>query len=440
VVAVAYTPTDDAAVYQASPSLNDGQNPQIFTDNTKKSVKRSYLKFDITGLPAEARITKVTLTLTAAGSSSATATIHAVTTSSWSESSISWRSAPSYTDLVISTGAPSPVAAGPVVFDLTSYIKGNGAWSVAINQAQVTQTVWSSKEGANPPTITVEYSLDDVAPPPPPPTTTDPVIAAAGDIACPAGYTVTATSCRHLQTSNLLDGVAAVLPVGDLQYDSTYSNFLASYDPTWGRFKSISHPVPGNHEGSAAAAYFQYWGDQAGETGKGWYSYDIASWHVVAINSNQCALSGCYAGSAQELWVRADLAAHPAACTLAYWHQPRWASGTTLTDNDYMSTIYADLYEAGVDVLVAGHNHAYERFLPMNPSGVVDDARGIQEFIVGTGGKDHSGSTTLRQNSVLRHNATFGVLKLTLHERSYEWNFQPEAGATFTDSGNRGCH
>ncbi len=268
----------------------------------------------------------------------------------------------------------------------------------------------------------------------------DPVIAAAGDIACAAGYTVTPITCHHQQTSNLLPGAQAVLPLGDLQYNSgAYSDFIASYDPTWGRFKSISHPVPGNHEGSASG-YFKYWGSQAGTAGKGWYSYNVGSWHILAINSQQCSQTGCGAGSEQEKWVKADLAANPKACTLAYWHQPRWASGSANGDNAYMSTIYTDLYNSNADVVLAGHNHAYERFAPMNPSGARDNARGIQEIIAGTGGEDHAGSAALRANSLVRNSKTFGVLKLTLHAGSYNWNFQPEAGATFTDSGSRACH
>lgn len=267
----------------------------------------------------------------------------------------------------------------------------------------------------------------------------DPVIAAAGDIACASGSVKDATHCHQAETAALLAGADVVLPLGDNQYNSgTLTEYRASYDPSWGKYRTVSKPVPGNHEGSSKAGYRSYFGFPS--TGPLYYSYDVGSWHVVAVDSDQCARTGCPAGSAQEQWVRQDLAAHPTQCTLAYWHQARWASGTTLTDNTYMGPIYTAMYEAGVDLVLNGHNHAYERFYPMTPAGVRDDSRGIRQIIVGTGGANFSGGTPLRANSVLRHNQTFGVLKVTLGAGAYDWRFVPEVGKSFTDSGSASCH
>ena len=444
---VTYAATDDATISQAQPGVNFGHDGQLVNNNTAGNVHKSFLKFNVTGLPTGATVTNATMSLQALAASSATAGAKSSPNNNWSESTITWSNAPAHNSAILSSGVPALIQAGPITFNVTPFVLGNGTWTIVITQSQATQTLWSSKEGTVPPSLKISYSGGTATPSATPSSTpiltTDPVIAAAGDIACPTGSVTSATTCRQNQTSDLLSNATAVLALGDLQYNSgSYSDFLASYDPSWGRFKAKSYPVLGNHEyGSTnAAGYFQYWGSQAGAAGKGWYSYDLGAWHIIAINSNQCALSGCNAGSEQELWVKADLAAHPAACTLAYWHQPRWASGSTMSDNAYMSTLYTDLYDANADLVLAGHNHAYERFQPMNPAGNVDTGRGLEEIIVGTGGRDHSGGTTLRSNSVLRNNNTFGVLNVTLHANSYDYKFQPEAGASFSDIGSRSCH
>ncbi len=291
--------------------------------------------------------------------------------------------------------------------------------------------------------------------PTPAPTTTDPVIAAAGDIACdPAsssfnGGSGTSTQCRQKATSDLLTTgrFAKVLPLGDIQYESgALAAFMKSYDPSWGRVKSISAPVVGNHEyaTSGAAGYFDYFNGvgvssgAAGSRGKGYYSYDLGAWHVVALNSN-CTFVSCSAGSAQEQWFKADLAAHPTRCTLVYWHHPRFSSGNH-GDNASTDPLYKAAYTASADVLLAGHDHGYERFAPQSPSATADSTRGIREFVVGTGGKSHYGFGTAKPNSQVRMSGTFGMLELTLHPTSYDWKFRPEAGRTATDSGTTTCN
>jgi len=279
----------------------------------------------------------------------------------------------------------------------------------------------------------------------------DPVIAAAGDIACDPddpgynGGTGTSTRCRQRATSDLLvgAGLAAVLPLGDIQYDSaSLSNINAVYDPTWGRVKSISRPVLGNHE-SGGTGYFDYFNGPgasdgpAGARGRGYYSFDVGSWHLVALNSN-CARVPCSAGSEQERWLRADLAAHPADCTLAYWHHPRYSSGHD-GSNSFMQPLWAALYEADAEIVLSGHSHDYERFTPLDNDGRPDPARGIRQFVVGTGGAFFTGIGSRIANSEAAQNDTFGVLKLTLHSSSYDWQFTP-AGGLFADSGSGPCH
>jgi hypothetical protein len=194
-----------------------------------------------------------------------------------------------------------------------------------------------------------------------------------------------------------------------------------------------------------AASYFDYWNGVGGDTGragdrdKGYYSYDVGSWHLIALNTECYAIGGCDAGSPEETWLRADLAAHPNACTLAYWHEPRFSSGA-VGNNPYVSALWQDLYYAGADIVLNGHDHDYERFAPQTPLGQADPAHGIREWVVGTGGRNHGGFDIVQPNSEVRNADTYGVLKLTLHPSGYDWQFVPESGKTFTDSGSTACH
>jgi chitodextrinase len=281
------------------------------------------------------------------------------------------------------------------------------------------------------------------------PSSSDPVIAAAGDIACDPndgrwnGGAGIPGACRQLATSNILFGsnLAAVLPLGDDQYeDATQWKFMQSYDASWGRLFSLTKPVPGNHEylTPGAAGYYGYFGSRAGDPTKGYYSFDVGTWHIIALNSECANIGGCGSGSPEETWLRNDLALHSNACTLAYWHRPRFTSGFHGND-DTFATFWFDLYNARVDIVLNGHDHDYERFAPQddhaNPV-----ADGIREFIVGTGGQEHEPFVSQAANSQVFNADTFGIMKLTLHPTSYDWQFVPEAGGTFTDSGTGSCH
>lgn len=263
----------------------------------------------------------------------------------------------------------------------------------------------------------------------------DPVLVGAGDI---ADCTVT----QDEATATLLDGIAGtVFAAGDNAYpNGTTADFANCYGPTWGRHKARTVPVIGNHEyGTAGAApYFAYFGPAAGDPTKGYYSVDIGTWHAVVLNSN-CTLVSCSAGSAQETWLRADLAAHPTVCTIALWHHPRFSSGDH--GNDATTQAFWDaLYAGGADIVVNGHDHDYERFGPQTTAGTADPTFGIREFVAGTGGRALRPFVTTAVNSEIKDASTFGVLKLTLHASSYDYSFIPIAGATFTDAGSGACH
>ena len=272
-----------------------------------------------------------------------------------------------------------------------------------------------------------------------------PTVVAAGDIACAPASSVTATTCQQGATGSLVQGLnpTVVAALGDEQYDSgTAAEFSGAFDGSWGAFRSLIRPAPGNHEylTAGAAGYFGYFGTAAGDPSRGFYSYDVGAWHVLALNSN-CEFVSCAAGSEQERWVRADLAAHPAICTLAYWHHPLFTSGPTGGGADNLATrpLWQALYDGGADLILNGHDHDYERFALQDPGGQ-PDLRGIREIVVGTGGKSHFAVGALAANSQAHDDASFGALQLTLDPQSYSWQFVPAAGSSYTDSGTTACY
>jgi len=267
-----------------------------------------------------------------------------------------------------------------------------------------------------------------------------PRLLAAGDIAA-------CDTFGDEATAELLDGLpGTVAALGDLVYEyASEADYTNCYDPTWGRQRARTRPVPGSHDYAEfqtnAEAYFAYFGDLAGEPAKGYYSYDVGTWHVIALNSNCSKVGGCGTGSAQERWLRADLASSVASCTLAYWHDARFSSGTVHGSNSAYQPFWQALYDYNAEVVLAGHEHVYERFLPQTPSGSPDAVRGLRQFTVGTGGRSHYGfRSSVLATSEVRNADTFGVLSLTLRPGAYDWQFVPEAGRTFTDTGSTTCH
>ncbi len=262
----------------------------------------------------------------------------------------------------------------------------------------------------------------------------DPVLVGAGDIAY-------CGSPGDNRTADLLDAIPGrVFAAGDTVYpDGTRAQFRDCYGPTWGRWRLRTSPAVGNHEyhTPGAGPYWDYFGARAGERGKGWYAYDLGSWRIYTLNAN-CTEVGCGTGSAQEQWLRADLAANPRACVAAVMHQPLFSSGQHGGD-PVVRPLWEALADFDADVVLAGHDHDYERFAPQTPAGAASPT-GIREFVVGTGGGPLRPFATIRANSEVREAATHGVLRLTLRAASYDWLFIPVAGRVFTDAGTGLCH
>jgi hypothetical protein len=283
----------------------------------------------------------------------------------------------------------------------------------------------------------------------------DPVLVGAGDIA-------SCTSPGDEATASLLEGIeGTVATFGDNAYPTgTDTDFASCYDPTWGQFKARTMPSLGNHEYETAGAsgYFDYFSATNGflppsapvpntaanpglTLAKGYYSYDLGSWHIISLNSN-CSFvdgGGCDVGSSQEQWLKDDLATHQSTCTIAYFHHPRFSSG--VHDNALsVGPLWSDLYQAGAEVVLNGHDHSYERFAPQNPSGQADPGQGVREFVVGTGGAGFTAFKSVQPNSEVRIANTNGVLKMTLHPEGYEWQFVTVPDGTVADAGSGQCH
>jgi hypothetical protein len=261
---------------------------------------------------------------------------------------------------------------------------------------------------------------------------------AAGDIAqCGrSGYVGTGAEA----TARLIERMpGTVLALGDLAYpNGAEREFRECYDPTWGRFKDRTRPTSGNHDYNTPSAtpYYAYWGEQAGAPGEGFYSFELGAWHIIALNSN--ILKGPLA-LRQEQWLAADLEGHPAGCALAFFHHPRFSSGGH-GDDPRLDPLWRILHSHGVDVVLGGHDHDYERFAPLDPDGRRDMQQGIREFVVGTGGAALTPFLLIRPYSEVRINGAHGVLRMTLWPGSYRWEFLSAPGERLLDTGRGSCH
>jgi len=300
----------------------------------------------------------------------------------------------------------------------------------------------SCRTSSGPPTATVE---------PPPVPEGAKVVAAAGDIACePSDSDFDGgdpNQCQSRATADLLADADAVLPLGDLQYsDGKLEAFDQSYDATWGTFAAESYPVPGNHDYhvAGAAGYYDYWASKdrpIGSGRSGYYSWDLGSWHLIALNSN-CDDVPCLDGSPQNDFLEQDLASTTQPCVLAYWHHPLFNSGETHGDSTPpgAKAFMEDLFAAGADIIVSGHEHNYQRYGKQDPNGQADP-KGIREFVVGTGGKSHYGLLDEKDpNYEFGDAVDFGVLKLHLGDNSYSWEFVSVAGSVIDAGGPLRCN
>ena len=419
-----FTPTADTYVDNGSTGTNYGTSGQLGTDNSP--VKRTFLKFTVSGISGSVSNAKLRIhTDDVSGSDSPNGgTFRAMSDVSWTETAVTWNNQPAVDGATL--GSLSSVARNAwYEVDVTSLVTGNGTYSIGITSSSTDGADYDSREsGSTAPQLVV---TDGTTPPP-----GDPVWVGAGDIA--------ASGSGDTATAALLDNIqGTVWTTGDNVYtNGTASEFANYYEPTWGRHKARTKPSPGNHDynTSGATGYYNYFGALAGPSGRGYYSYDLGNWHIVSLNSN-VSMS---AGSAQEQWLRQDLAASTKPCTAAYWHHPLFTSGANHAPSTATRPLFQALYDFNADVVVTGHNHQYERFAPQNPTGGLDNSRGIRSFVAGMGGAGAYGFGTIKPNSEARNTGTQGVLKLTLHSNSFDWQFVPVAGKTYTDSGTTNCH
>lgn len=344
-------------------------------------------------------------------------------------------SSPSTTGTVSQPYAYQPTATGttPITWSLTTApagmtvdaATGRVSWTPTATGSYPVTLRAANSVGASTQSWTIAVSN---APPVPESAT----VLAAGDVA-------DCGSSGDEQTANLLDAnpQGTVLGLGDLAYESgTASEFANCDNPTWGRHKARTRPSPGNHEyqTSGASGDYGYFGAAAGPGNRGYYSFDLGAWHIVSLNSEV----GTGTNSAQLNWLRADLAATSAQCVLAYFHRPRYTAGN-YSDFTSMTAFWTALYNANADVVLGGHDHVYERYRPMTPAGASDPARGIRQFVVGTGGRGHYALRTDARREA-GSTGTFGVLRLTLRATGYDFRFLPVAGGSYSDSGSANCH
>ena len=434
--ATTFKPVADAFVDQNSPRGNFGTRARLRASNAP--AVRSHLRFNVA---AGGPVTSAALEVYSYSAYSGFEV--RAGSPGWAEKTITYQNAPAPGAVVATSRA---VAANTwVAVDVTPLVSGGQPLELVLTttggkvnfgsreskkspRLRVATSTTTTTGGST--TTTTGGSTTTTTSPP----GGDAVLVGAGDIA-------QCSSKGDEATAALLDRTpGTVFTTGDNVYPSgSAADFSKCYQPSWGRHKARTRPAPGNHDYKTpgAGGYFQYFGANAGPAGKGWYSYNTGSWHVIVLNSN-CNVVGCDANSAQGQWLRADLAANPRACTAAIYHHPRFSSGNHGSDPG-MQALWGPLYDNGVDVVLNGHDHSYERFAPMDGAGRANPS-GIRQFVVGTGGAAGKAFNGAQANSELRKSGSNGLLKLTLHNGSYDWEFLATAGDSFRDSGRGTCH
>jgi hypothetical protein len=418
----------DARVKQSSPSTNYGNATTLQVDDTTDPDLESFIRFTVAGVSGPVQSARVRLYATTNGTQNGPA-IYA-TAPLWNENDITWNRRPARTSNAVDNKSVINTNSW-VEYDVTSLLTGNGMFSFVLAGDSNDAVAFSAREGIQPPQLVVTFSGDVT---PALTSTVTPTLPEGSVTFVGAGDISSCDNNNDELTAQLLANIpGTIFAVGDNAYDSgTLSEFMNCYEPTWGRYKDRIKPVPGNHEylTSGASGYFQYFNNIPS-----YYAYTLGSWRIYALNSE----IDVSASSEQVKWLQADLASNPSQCVLAYWHRPRWSSGTHHGSNEAFQTLWQLLYNAGAEVVINGHEHNYERFAPVNAVGQADPL-GLREFVVGTGGRDLYNFGTLLPNSEVQNETSFGVLKLTLRPTGYDWQFVPAAGSTFTDSGSADCH
>lgn len=420
----------DARVVEAHPGTNYGTAADLIVAGARQSDVESYLRFTVSGIGGAVQEAKLRVYDTRDPSANGPAVYR--TGNTWTENGITWRNRPARTSGVIANKGGIKRRTW-VEYKVTPVVTGNGTYSFVLAADSSDSVKFSSREGSNPPQLVLTLSISMPSPTvipsrtPTPSPSGDPVLVGAGDIS-------SCTQSNDEATAKLLDSIrGTVFTVGDNVYpDGSSSQFANCYGPTWGRHRNRTKPVPGNHDyhTAGAAGYIQYFNNPPA-----YYAYNLGTWRIYALNSE----INVSATSSQATWLKNDLAAHPSLCALAYWHKPRWSSGWNHGSDPGLQALWQTLYNAKAELVINGHDHIYERFAEMNASGS-PVSPGLREIIAGTGGASLYAFGTILPASQVHNNSTFGVLKLTLHAASYDWEFVPAAGKTFTDRGSAKCH
>jgi len=424
--------SEDTTVNSSTPIDVLGSGELLQTEQEEDDIIHTLIRFEVSGLPTDAVIAGAVLRLTVLDESSVPGEVSRVG-GTWTEAETTWETAPPI-------GAPiSPLPGGMegavLDIDVTSVVTGPGVFDFYLTTSSSDGMDFAAREApAGGPTLVIRLGDEGDAS-----GAEGTVLVGAGDIAACNSQGDEATAAVLVEVVSGAEQ-AVVFTAGDNAYPSgSERNFLDCYDPSWGAFKDITRPALGSREYRTAGAggHFDYFGVPPGERDKGYYSYDLAGWHIVVLNSNCDQIGGCEAGSAQEIWLREDLAASSAVCTLAYWHHPLFSSGSDGGVPDVLPLFQA-LYDADAEVVINGDDHFYERFAPQDPVGEEED-EGIRQFIVGTGGSSLSSFGAGAPNSEVRFSEAFGVLALTLLPEGYQWAFMSVAGSDFNDPGTGTC-
>jgi acid phosphatase type 7 len=422
VVPITLNPDQDAYVKRLAPYANFGDD-QILRVDGGGNPEEAFLRFTVAS--ASGTIQSARLRLYTGGNSTANGPAIFTTDASWSEKDITWNNRPAHGSDGLDNKDQMDATTW-VEYDVSSVVTGPGTFDFVLAADSDDATEFSAREGTHAPELVIALNTDQVAPTSTP-STADVILVGAGDIS-------TCANDNDELTAKLLDSIAGtVFTTGNNAYDDgTYQEFKDCYGPTWGRHKDRTYPVPGNIEYHTkdAGGYFEYFNSIPP-----YYAYDLGKWRIYALNADM------HVGetSKQVKWLTRDLATHPNQCVLAYWHTPRWSSGSTHGSNEEMQVLWQTLYDSGAELVLNSFEHNYERFTPMNANGQADP-QGLREIVVGTGGAKPTPFGPPLPTSEVRNNSTYGVLKLTLHEDSYDWQFIPVAGSTFTDSGSTQCH
>lgn len=474
-------PTADAWVGIDRRNANNGSASIL---RVLDDVRVSYLRFKVPAPPTGEEIVGATLRLAAKTAANCAPGVEVLLSASttWGESTITWKNQPGVTGSALASATWTTT--GYKDFDVSEAVTGRGPISFVVRHVPgcdpTGEAVFNSREAAaDRPELVVETAtpapepacadgidndgdgrIDHPADPgctsttdadeTDPPTTETKTLAAAGDVVCSPDRRdfdgSNPSDCQHRATAALLAGADAVAPLGDLQYpDGRLEYFMQAYDPSWGVYASKTYPVPGNHEYNIAGAqgYFDYWtskGRPTGVSGQGYYSYDLGGWHVIALNSSRsCSEVPCAEGSPQNNWLETDLAATTKSCILAYWHHPRFNSGSGHGDAPATAPLWDDLYAARADVVLSGHEHNYQRYAKQDPAARAV-SNGIRQFVVGSGGSRLTPMGIEDPNFEYGNGDDFGVLKLTLASTSYSWQFVNIAGTVLDSGGPVPCN